>query len=329
MSKTTFYYQGCGQTGKKLSLPLSLNSTTTPELYIPEPGLCDAVQVALTLGQPLLVTGEPGTGKSQLASSIAYEFQLPQPIVFFTKTSSTAGDLLYHYDAHKRLNDAQTEKIIQPASHYITLCGLGIAILLSTKYTDQEKKFLPETYQRYRHTRTVVLIDEIDKAPRGFPNDILNEVEKLEFTIHEIHKTITAETKNAPILVLTSNSEKDLPDAFLRRCVFYHITFPDGTRLKSIIEKRFNKSDILPDITEKEIDATIKHFEAIRSLQLKKKPATSELLAWLTMLKTMEIDIITPNMDIHKTYGILAKNADDYARMIKFLKDACRKKSLY
>jgi len=328
MSEQTYNYQGCGHKGKNLAQPHTLLSTARPESYIPEPGLCDAVKVALTLGQPLLVTGEPGTGKTQLASSIAYEFQLPAPIVFHTKTSSTAGDLLYHYDALKRFNDAQIEKIIKPVSHYVSLRGLGIAILLSKKYSDQDKKLLPMSYQQYRHCRSVVLIDEIDKAPRDFPNDILNEVEKLEFTIHEIPKTFKAETGKTPIIILTSNSEKYLPDAFLRRCVFYHINFPDEARLKNIIEQRFNESSIHPGFSEQEIDASIKHFESIRSLHLKKKPATAELLAWMTMLKAMDIEIITPNMDIQKTYGVLAKNAEDFGRMVKFLKDACRKKEV-
>jgi MoxR-like ATPase len=327
MNQETYHYQGCGKTGKTLAQPQPLLSTARPETYIPEPGLCDAVKVALALGQPLLVTGEPGTGKTQLASSIAYEFQLPAPIVFHTKTSSTAGDLLYHYDALKRFNDAQIEKIIKPVSHYISLRGLGIAILLSTKYSDQDKALLPASYQQYRHSRSVVLIDEIDKAPRDFPNDILNEVEKLEFSIHEIPKTITAETDKTPIIILTSNSEKYLPDAFLRRCVFYHINFPDETRLKTIIEQRFNQSKIHPNFSVQEMDAAIKHFESIRLLHLKKKPATAELLAWMSMLKAMDIDIITPNMDIQKTYGVLAKNADDFKRMVKFLKEACSKLS--
>ena len=323
MNQETYHYQGCGKTGKTLAQPHLLLSTARPETYIPEPGLCDAVKVALTLGQPLLVTGEPGTGKTQLASSIAYEFQLPAPIVFHTKTSSTAGDLLYQYDALKRFNDAQIEKIIKPVSHYISLRGLGIDILLSTKYADQDKALLPEAYQQYRHSRSVVLIDEIDKAPRDFPNDILNEVEKLEFTINEIPKTITAEADKTPIIILTSNSEKYLPDAFLRRCVFYHISFPNKTRLKTIIEQRFNQSKIHPGFSEQEITAAIQHFESIRSLHLKKKPATAEMLAWMSMLKAMDIDIITATMDIQKTYGVLAKNAEDFGRMVKYLKDAC------
>jgi len=328
MSQPTCHYQGYGQTGKTLAQPQSLMVSSKPESYIPEPGLCDAVKVALTLGQPLLVTGEPGTGKTQLASSIAYEFQLPPPIVFHTKTTSTAGDLLYHYDALKRFNDSQIEKKVKPVSHYISLRGLGLAILLSNNYPDAYKTLLPSKYQKFRHTRSVVLIDEIDKAPRDFPNDILNEVEKLEFTIHEIPKTITADTEKSPIIILTSNSEKYLPDAFLRRCVFYHINFPDPDRLKAIIEQRFSDSAIHPSFSESEITAAIQHFNQIRSLHLKKKPATAELLAWMTMLKAMEIDIITPNMDIQKTYGVLAKNVDDFGRMLKFLKDACRKKSL-
>jgi len=325
MAQTTYDYQGRGQSGKILAPPQALIHSVTPETYIPETGLCDAVKVALTLGQPLLVTGEPGTGKTQLAYSIAHEFQLPQPIVFHTKTSSNAQDLFYHYDVLKRFNDANISRINNPIEDYITLSTLGIAILLTNQSTELHQKLLPDPYKPYSNTRSVVLIDEIDKAPRDFPNDILNEVEKLEFSIPEISRTFNAQNHITPILILTSNSEKYLPDAFLRRCVFYHIPFPDEAQLKDIVELRFNQSPIEPSFSKEFVRAAIQHFLAIRKIPLKKKPATAEFLAWLTILKALQIDITPPNMMIKKSYGVLAKNVDDLKRMIKFLSDECHK----
>jgi len=322
MTQPTFDYQGRGQSGKTLAAPQALIDTVKPEAYIPEPGLCDAVKVALTLGQPLLVTGEPGTGKSQLAFSIAYEFQLPQPIVFHTKTTSNSQNLFYYYDALKRFNDANISKLNKPVEDYISLHALGIAILLTNPSLEIHQKLLPEPYKHYANTRSVVLIDEIDKAPRDFPNDILNEVEKLEFFVHEMGTTFKAQKHIAPILILTSNSEKYLPDAFLRRCVFYHISFPDPVRLKEIVELRFKQTPIQPGFSSLAIDAAIDHFLAIRKLTLKKKPATAEFLAWLTILNAMQIDITKPTQAIQQSYGVLAKNNDDLNRLKKFLSES-------
>src|SRR5262249_13584621 len=148
-----------------------------PEGYIAEDGLRDAVNVALALGQPLLLTGEPGTGKTQLASSLAYELELPGPLVFNTKTTSSARDLFYRYDSLSHFRDVQFKEKDPIVDHYITYEALGQAILLSLQ-PNEVKDLLPEKLQGLGPTRSVVLIDEIDKAPRDLPNDVLIEIEK-------------------------------------------------------------------------------------------------------------------------------------------------------
>jgi len=315
-------YAGDGTTiaERKLKLPLytPLNRLTDPAAYVAEKGLRDAVNVALTLGQPLLVTGEPGTGKTQLASSIAHELGLPEPLVFQTKTSSTANDLFYRYDALRHFHDAQFRKEELPDETYITYEVLGRAILLSMDPTEANP-FLPERLRGKGPLRSVVLVDEIDKAPRDFPNDILNEVENLSFSVKETRRNFSTGQSYRPILVLTSNSEKNLPDAFLRRCVFYHISFPDRARLREIVEKRLKlDSDFVPQ----KLDHAIQHFEEIRELALKKKPATAEFLAWVRVLENLRLDVKNLKKGeaetLAFTYSILAKSKEDKDLLASF-----------
>ena len=179
-------------------------------------------------------------------------------------------------------------------------------------------EFLPVAFRGRDPTRSVVLIDEIDKAPRDLPNDVLNEVEKMEFTVKETGRTFTAEPHYRPILVLTSNSEKNLPDPFLRRCIFYHIPFPSPDQLKNIVQKRFREQ---PEFTSEFISVVIEHFEEIRSLALKKKPATAEFLAWIQMLQALKLD--PKNLQsgqaeaLALSYSILAKTQEDLALLKK------------
>ena len=286
-----------------------------PKNYIAEKGLKNAVNVALALGQPLLITGEPGTGKTQLASSIAYELGLPI-LKFFTKTTSTATDLFYQYDALRRFQDSQaSERKNLNIEDYITYQALGKAILLSNR-PEKAEKYLPKNLLEICPIRSVVLIDEIDKAPRDFPNDVLNELEYMEFTVKETGAIFKAEKKYQPILVLTSNSEKNLPDAFLRRCVFYHIPFPSPELLKQIVQRRFNRH---PNFTPEFIDWAIEHFFEIREWARKKKPATAEFLGWIRILQSLELDL----NDLKKgepealalSYSILAKTQEDLAHL--------------
>jgi MoxR-like ATPase len=284
-----------------------------PHGYTAAEPLRDAVNVALALGLPLLVTGEPGTGKTQLAASVAYELGLHAPLVFHTKTTSVAKDLFYRYDALRHFHDAQFRKEGSTPDQYISYEAFGLAVLLSMQ-PENANQHLPPEWRDKGPTRSVVLIDEIDKAPRDLPNDILNEMENMSFTVHEAGRKFAADQPFRPILILSSNSEKSLPDAFLRRCVFYHISFPSRERLRAIVQKRLRFDD---GFSERMIDQALNHFDRIRSLPLKKKPATAELLAWLQIIGRMQIDVnnLKPQeTDILAiTYSILAKNKEDLA----------------
>jgi MoxR-like ATPase len=319
--KLVQFYLGEGASLSRRGLQLPLFepfAKNDPACYIAEKGLRDAVNVALALGQPLLVTGEPGTGKTQLAYSLAYELGLGEPLVFQTKTTSTAKDLFYRYDAlgHFQKSRFDKETVIE---NYIAYEALGLAILFSLNPAEANPH-LPEHLRDNGPVRSVVLIDEIDKAPRDLPNDVLNEIENMAFTVKETGQPFKAEQSYHPILVLTSNSEKNLPDAFLRRCVFYHISFPDAERLKAIVQSRIkNNSDFTPQMR----DHAILHFEAIRKLMLIKKPATAEFLAWVQILEQMQLDVNDPKSDasaaLSSSYSILAKNKEDRETMCRKL----------
>jgi len=239
-----------------------------PSSYVMSEGLASAVRVSVTLGVPLLITGEPGCGKSKLAYHLAYRFNQDKPLVFNVKTTSTAKDLFYQYDALSHYRDIQSgETKAKNKSNYITLNALGNAIK--------------------SNKRKIVLIDEIDKAPRDLTNDILNDLEDLTFTIDETGEVFKSEPQNRPVIIFCSNSEKQLPDPFLRRCVFFHIKFPDTEQLKQILIQRtglFTEND---SSLTKLVDLFIK----IRSLPLKKSPATDELLKWAMYLRNMEFNI--------------------------------------
>jgi MoxR-like ATPase len=330
MSTTDFsaIYEGAGTRREERAHWLADKDAFTaldnPAHYLASDELRDAVNVSLELGQPLLVTGDPGTGKTRLAASIAWELGL-ELLPFHTKTTSTAEDLFYAYDALRRFQDVQMREK-KPIETYIICRALGTAILLSNP-TDLARRILPREYQDVdRPLRSVVLIDEIDKAPRDLPNDVLNEVEQMRFEIRETEwPPFAADPAYRPIVILTSNSEKNLPDAFLRRCVFYHIELPAGDALKRIVMKRFeDHPDYQPVFTEPFVEAAVSHFEAIRGLSLKKKPATAEFLAWLSIVKALGIDLTAPMADqpnkLEMSYPVLAKNKDDLAMMKRHLK---------
>ena len=290
-----------------------------PAGYLADEGLRDAVNVALMLGQPLLVTGEPGTGKTQLASSIAFELGLPAPLVFHTKTTSTARDLFYRYDALGHFHDAQFRKDEASVENYITYEALGLAILLSLPPAEANP-FLPEQLRDTGPVRSVVLVDEVDKAPRDLPNDVLNEIDNMSFTVRETGRSFSADESYRPIVILTSNSEKNLPDAFLRRCVFYHIAFPGKDRLTEIVQRRLRlDSSFTPEMLEHALE----HFEKIRDLTLKKRPATAELLAWLKILDKRHIDVSNLQRGeaeaLAFTYSILSKSKEDQDMIVRNL----------
>lgn len=316
-------YQGDGTplAARGLSLPPSESPAELhdPAGYLAERGLRDAVNVSLALGQPLLVTGEPGTGKTQLAASIAHELGLPPPFTFHTKTTSTAKDLFYRYDALQRFHDAQFAGARLSPENYLTYDALGLAILLSLP-TGEADGCLPPALAGRGPARSVVLVDEIDKAPRDFPNDILNEIENLSFAVQETGRRFTADPRYKPIIVLTSNSERNLPDAFVRRCVFYHIPFPDAEQLVAIIRRRL---PLGPDFTPGMLLNAVRHFEEVRELALKKKPATAELLAWVRILDKIQLDVgdLRPGEAeaLLLSYSILVKSKEDREMIVQAL----------
>jgi MoxR-like ATPase len=286
-----------------------------PAGYLADPGLVDAVNVALLLGQPLLLTGEPGTGKTQLASSLAWQLALGEPLMYETKSTSTGHDLFYTYNTLGRFHAAQTGEGSRRAIDYITYNALGIAILRANP-EEVVAPFLPADLIHGGRRRSVVLIDEVDKAPRDFPNDILNEVEGMYFRIPELGSVrIAADPEMRPILVITSNSEKNLPDAFLRRCIYYHIPFPDRERLAQIVEARLGRPG---GRGERFLHDALEVFGRLRepASGLRKRPATAELLGWLVALRDLVPGVPNPLAErpelVFQTVSILVKTMDDY-----------------
>ncbi len=266
--------------------------------YSPSQGLKDAAQVAIDLGMPLLLTGAPGTGKTDLAHFLAYKRNESEALVFHTKSTSVYTDLFYQYDALGHFRAGQGASI----GTYITIQALGTAIQRAER----------------REGRSVVLVDEIDKAPRDLPNDILNEIENMEFQIKETNASHKADPEFQPILVFTSNKEKDLPDAFLRRCVFFYIDFKD-VPLDEIIRTRF-KLDERPDAAVLAANALV-HFKNIREIGLDKIPATAELIKWIDYLIRRNVDVTARDpktVDLLAiSYSLLAKNDDDLKKLKK------------
>ena len=255
--------------------------------YIASDELIRSVNIAAALKKPLLIKGEPGTGKTMLAEAIARSLDM-ELLIWNIKSTTRAQDGLYVYDTVQRLYDSQFGADgVDDIARYIRLGKMGEAF-------EKEKQ-------------TVLLIDEIDKADLEFPNDLLWELDKMEFYIPETGKTVKA--KHRPIVIITSNAEKELPDAFLRRCVFHYIEFPDKELMADIVRVHF------PDLDQKLLDQVLEAFYRIRNLpQIKKKPSTSEIIDWIQALQHggVAVDRIVKEVPY---LGVLLKKNEDIDAM--------------
>ncbi|MCU0904063.1 MAG: MoxR family ATPase [Tabrizicola sp.] len=260
----------------------------TTSTYVASEDLALAVNAAVTLQRPLLVKGEPGTGKTELARQVATALGLPL-IEWHVKSTTKAQQGLYEYDAVSRLRDSQLgEARVHEVQNYIRKGKLWQA-------------FAAEG-------RVVLLIDEIDKADIEFPNDLLQELDRMEFHVYETGEMVRA--KHRPVVIITSNNEKELPDAFLRRCFFHYIRFPDAETLAAIVRVHF------PDIKDRLLTAALTQFYELREVPgLKKKPSTSEVLDWLRLLLAEDLAPEDLRKDVKtalpRMHGALLKNEQD------------------
>ena len=259
------------------------------EQYVATEDLKMAVNAAIALQRPLLIKGEPGTGKTLLAEQVAESLGMPL-LAWHIKSTTKAQQGLYEYDAVSRLRDSQLgAEGVEDVSNYI------------------KKGKLWEAFQA--DDQVVLLIDEIDKADIEFPNDLLQELDRMEFFVYETGETIRAEKR--PIVIITSNNEKELPDAFLRRCFFHYINFPDAKTMMQIVDVHF------PEIKKELVTEALEIFFDLRKVPgMKKKPSTSELIDWLKLLMADDIPHeILKNRDQTKAipplYGALLKNEQD------------------
>jgi len=262
---------------------------TGSKSYVATDDLKVAVNAAITLERPLLIKGEPGTGKTVLAQEVAKALGAPL-IEWHIKSTIKAQQGLYEYDAVSRLRDSQLgDEKVKDISNYIKRGKLWEAFTSDV--------------------RPVLLIDEVDKADIEFPNDLLQELDRMEFFVYETGETIKA--KKRPIVMITSNNEKELPDAFLRRCFFHYIKFPDPETMKAIVDVHF------PDLKGRLVSEALKIFYDMREVPgLKKKPSTSELLDWIKLLMNEDIGPETlretdPRKLIPPLHGALLKNEQD------------------
>jgi len=262
-----------------------------PENYIPDEGLVSAIRVALLLRKPLLLTGEPGTGKTDLASYLSWKLghrdekgEARGPFLFESKSASEGRDLFYRFNALGLFQAVQTGAGSKDPRDHVTFNALGEAIVRAhAPDTDVMKKLFSGSPPHKEASQSVVLIDEIDKAPRDFPNDVLNEIERMYFRIPELgNQKVAAPEGMEPIVIITSNSEKSLPPAFLRRCVYYDIVFPDN-RLEEIVSARIPE---FKDTSQPLVRDALSFFRLCRAetTALDKPPATGELLDWLLAL---------------------------------------------
>ena len=284
LDSRTYRGNGTTQDGRMAATP------GEPGVYRASPDLVTAVNTMLAVEQPLLVTGDAGTGKTMLAYSIQAELEIGKIEVFPVRSDHQGRDLLYDFDNLQRFYDAQVgTPRARDRRNYLTLGPLGRAICSEEP--------------------VVLLIDEIDKAPRDFPNDLLNALDKMTLSIPEIGVEVHA--RHRPIVVITSNRESQLPDPFLRRCVFHHIEFPNTEELKAILHERLGD----PGFGESLLSRIVSKLEALREIKgLQKMPATAEMLTWaraIRRLGTPEKDLDAP-LDRLPHLGTLLKAREDF-----------------
>ena len=263
---------------------------TGTDRYVAPPDLAVAVNAAVTLERPLLVKGEPGTGKTELARQVAASLGMPI-IEWHVKSTTKAQQGLYEYDAVSRLRDSQLgDARVNDVANYI------------------RKGKLWQAFEA--PSRVVLLIDEVDKADIEFPNDLLQELDRMEFHVYETGQTIRAAQR--PVVIITSNNEKELPDAFLRRCFFHYIRFPDADTLRAIVNVHY------PDLKPRLLDEALTQFTELREVPgMKKKPSTSEFLDWLKLILAEDLDPEDLKRDpatmLPRLHGALLKNEQDVA----------------
>jgi MoxR-like ATPase len=257
--------------------------------YVATPDLMLAVNAAITLKRPLLIKGEPGTGKTMLAEEVASALKMPL-LQWHVKSTTKAQQGLYEYDAVSRLRDSQLgDERVKDIHNYI------VKGVLWQAFTSEEP--------------VALLIDEIDKADIEFPNDLLREIDRMEFYCYETRELIKA--KNRPLVFITSNNEKELPDAFLRRCFFHYIKFPEAATMQQIVDVHF------PGLKKELLQAAMKTFYDVRGLPgIKKKPSTSELLDWIKLLVAEDIPLkalqsTDDKISVPPLVGALLKNEQD------------------